>query len=305
MSREQPPPDRLPADGAGEQLCLFEAAEPVDATAADGVGVNADRTDERTRMPVAPPGAAPAQALLARLSPHFGGRLRSLVLTRNRRRILSVRAEGTGSSALALRLDACFVDADAATLAAVARWATGQPGHRQALAVLRAFCDRRRVPEGDSTRPASPASRRPPPTGELVARGRCFDLGALLAGLNRDYFDDEITAAVTWGQASRRSSGHRRPRRQTIRLGSYDYEHGLIRIHPVLDQPKVPRYVVESVLHHEMVHAALPAVVRNGRRRYHTPTFRALERRYRQQAQADAWIAAHLDWLLKARYGKS
>jgi hypothetical protein len=297
-----PGPARQTVERPGEQLCLFAAAQP-NVTPPPAPTPRHDSNEPTDR-------AALTRELEARLAPHFGGRLRSLVLTQNRRRILSVRPLADDRSArghkasrqaeLALRLDACFVHADDATLADVASWATGRPDRRQALARLRAFCDRRRPPEAEVEAP----SRRLPAPGDLAPRGRCFDLTEFFDRLNRDYFDGEIAAGVSWGQATRRRATRRRTRRQTIRLGSYDYERRLIRIHPVLDRPQVPTFVVESVLHHEMVHAALPAIVRNGRRRFHTRHFRALERRYRHQEQADAWITANLDGLLKARYAK-
>ena len=44
-------------------------------------------------------------------------------------------------------------------------------------------------------------------------------------------------------------------------------EDDLIRIHRVLDQPRVPRYVVEAVVSRELLRAAIPPVVRDGERR--------------------------------------
>ena len=53
---------------------------------------------------------------------------------------------------------------------------------------------------------------------------------------------------ITWGR------GVGRARRGGLTFGSYDPVLALIRIHPVLDRPGVPRFFLESVVHHEMLH---------------------------------------------------
>ena len=241
--------------------------------------------------------------LWSRLEPHFAGRLGSLVLTRNRRRIVSIRPHGSDPSTLALRLDACFLNADEETLAEVANWAlASQPRRgalRPALPRARAHFETHRPPaEDEATSP--PQKRR---SDRLVTRGTHFDLRPLFDQLNTDYFNQAVTSTITWGQPLRRAPRKRqRTRRQSIRLGSYDLEQDRIRIHRVLDNRRVPRLVVAAILHHEMVHATLPPQLSHGKRRFHTPEFRRREQRYQHQAEADQWIASHMDWLLKNRY---
>ena len=93
----------------------------------------------------------------------------------------------------------------------------------------------------------------------------------------------------------------RRHRTSSLQLGSYSYEDRLIRIHRVLDDPSVPRYVVEAVVHHELLHADMPPEVRGGKRQFHTPEFRRRERLYRNLGRAERWIGEHLPELLRAR----
>lgn len=141
-------------------------------------------------------------------------------------------------------------------------------------------------------RPTAPGRR---PT--LRPRGRFCDLSILAAEINQRYFDGELTAAITWGRRRPQRRQRRRRRRSarvSIQLGSYRADQDLVRIHPALDQPWVPHYVVESIVHHELLHAALPAVVENGRRRVHTPEFRRREARYPHLAEARAWIRENL-----------
>ena len=135
-----------------------------------------------------------------------------------------------------------------------------------------------------------------------------FDLEAIYQALNRDYFDNRVQARITWGRRP-----PRRPRR-SIRFGVYDARERLIRIHPLLhwtevnvweyihpllDQPFVPRYVVENVVFHEMLHQLHPPQRRNGRWLIHTPTFRRAERRFPYFEQAEAWQRRYVGRLLR------
>ncbi len=75
----------------------------------------------------------------------------------------------------------------------------------------------------------------------------------------------------------------------------------LIRIHPVLDRSDVPRYFLESVVYHEMLHHHMGGVPdRAGRTVYHTRHFREAEARYPRHQEALAWEKANLPKLLRA-----
>ena len=87
--------------------------------------------------------------------------------------------------------------------------------------------------------------------------------------------------------------------RRTIKLGSYSAVERLIRVHPVLDRPWVPRYFVSYILYHEMLHHVMPATRVGGRRMLHPPEFRAREQTYRHYDKAIAWEKANLDRLLR------
>ncbi|MEM8996076.1 MAG: hypothetical protein AAGF23_14915, partial [Acidobacteriota bacterium] len=116
--------------------------------------------------------------------------------------------------------------------------------------------------------------------------------------INGDYFADTLDVHITWGQNAPRRR-HRRGAGFSIRLGSYDEASRLVRIHPVLDRPEVPAYVVASVVYHEMLHAAVPPErARPGaRRRVHTAEFRRRERLYRDHDRTEAWLADNAERL--------
>lgn len=75
------------------------------------------------------------------------------------------------------------------------------------------------------------------------------------------------------------------------RFGHWDPAHGCIVISRILDDPKVPPFVLDYVVYHELLHIVHP--VENGatRRRIHTPAFKADEARFPLAAEAEKWIA--------------
>ncbi len=98
---------------------------------------------------------------------------------------------------------------------------------------------------------------------------------------------------ITWG---RRGRGKR-----SIRLGSYDFEQRLVRIHPSLDQRWVPTFFVEYIIYHELLHALYPPTDDGtGRRCVHTEEFKLMEERYPYYKEALAWEAEHIHRILDA-----
>jgi hypothetical protein len=60
-------------------------------------------------------------------------------------------------------------------------------------------------------------------------------------------------------------------------------------MNPLLDRRTVPRFFVEFIVYHEMLHADIGVETRNGRRRVHTWEFRRRERLFREYARAISW----------------
>jgi hypothetical protein len=251
------------------------------------------------------PAAVPAQPapadptalrfhLLRQLNRLTGGRLRSLELTDNRRTILSVRA-GMGSRApLELRIHHSFTAAPEEVLRAVATFVESKRGSdrsREALVLIR---------EHFSAHRTSARTRRV----VLQPVGVALDLRELFAELNERHFEGRLAAGITWGKSAIASRCGRR-RSSSLQLGSYSYEDRLIRVHRVLDDPEVPRYVVEAVVYHEMLHADMPPEIRGGKRMFHTPEFRRRERLYRNLTRAERWIGENMPALLRARAAMS
>jgi predicted metal-dependent hydrolase len=230
--------------------------------------------------------------LLRRLNRLTGGRLRSLELTDNRKTILSVRAGRIGNRApFELRIHHSFTQAPEEVLQAVATFVESRRGSdqaREALVLIR---------EHFSAHRAKARSRKI----VLQPEGVALDLREVMSDLNERYFENRLDVQITWGKASTNAASCRRRRSASLQLGSYSYEDRLIRLHRVLDHPDVPRYVVEAVVYHEMLHADMPPEIHNGKRQYHTPEFRKRERHYRNLTRAERWIGENMPELLKAR----
>jgi predicted metal-dependent hydrolase len=289
-AKPAPPADRLKEPTRREpskrrrlaawlQLGLFAPPEPPPPPPTPEVRVPA-----RLRSAVR---AAQAERLARKLSVRMQTRLATLTLTDNRSVLLSTSRHGGG---LNLRLHRAFVDADREALEAAATFAAGCAGQRrrEALARLRAHVDTWRQDKGEAALPVRPALHRP--------RGAFHNLAAIRDTLNLRWFDGTAAPDITWGRWSAL-----RGRRRTIRLGSYDARENLIRIHPALDQSWVPRTFVEAVVHHEMLHAVMPAAESGGRRCLHGPEFRRRERELPAFTAAERWLAKNLPRLLRTR----
>lgn len=195
-----------------------------------------------------------------------------LTFTDNRSTMMSMRRR-PGSRALELRLHRMFLDADSATFDALVRW------------VKRVRCEHTaRVLDAFIRGNRSLIRPRLPKPNHLVSQGHVYDLNALYEEVNRTEFGGQVDARITWGK---------RPparKRRSIRFGSYSVEENLIRIHPHLDRPTVPRFYIRYIVFHEMLHAHMGiAEGPNGRRQIHPPAFQTRERQYPDFVRAQEW----------------
>ena len=102
------------------------------------------------------------------------------------------------------------------------------------------------------------------------ARGRYYHLDEIFEELNRRFFHGLMgRPQLSWSQNHARNI-----------LGHYDPAHNAIVISRVFDHPRVPRYVVEYILFHEMLHLRHPVKLRGSRRCVHSREFLAEERQF-------------------------
>lgn len=218
------------------------------------------------------------QALARRLELAFR-RPVLLSVTDNVRQMLSALEDGV----LRVRVHHMFLDAPAAVQEALARYMVDQD--REASLVVGQYIEKNGFRIRASRQVSAP----------LRTQGQTHDLLPLFQKLNHGYFDGAVDALITWGRRVK----VQRPRR-TIKLGTYSAVERLIRIHPVLDRPWVPRYFLSYVIYHEMLHHVIPASQGGGRRMLHPPEFLAREQMFRYFDRAIAWEKAHVARLLRA-----
>jgi hypothetical protein len=110
--------------------------------------------------------------------------------------------------------------------------------------------------------------------------GRFYHLEEVFDSLNTRFFGGLLGRPdLTWSEGiSKRSLGH------------YDPAHNTIVVSRVFDRPSSPRYAIEYLLYHEMLHLKHPVKMRGLRRSVHPREFKADEKLFPQLAEAMAFI---------------
>ena len=110
--------------------------------------------------------------------------------------------------------------------------------------------------------------------------GHYYNLEEVFDSLNARFFGGLLgRPELTWSEGiSKRSLGH------------YDAAHNTIVVSRVFDRPSSPRYAIEYLLYHEMLHLKHPVKMRGIRRCVHPRAFKAEEALFPQLREALAFI---------------
>lgn len=110
--------------------------------------------------------------------------------------------------------------------------------------------------------------------------GRFYHLEEVFDSLNMRFFGGLMgRPELTWSEHHAKRS-----------LGHYDAAHNTIVVSRVFDRPSSPRYAIEYLLFHEMLHLKHPVRMRGLRRCVHSREFKAEERQFPQLQEALAFI---------------
>ena len=110
--------------------------------------------------------------------------------------------------------------------------------------------------------------------------GRFYNLEEVFDALNGRFFNGLLgRPQLTWSE-------HHAKRL----LGHYDAAHNMIVVSKVFDRPSSPRYAIEYLLYHEMLHLKHPVSVRGTRRCVHGAAFKADEKVFPQLKEALAFL---------------
>ena len=112
------------------------------------------------------------------------------------------------------------------------------------------------------------------------ARGFHYDLEEIFETLNRQFFHGLLARPLmTWSRLRARNS-----------LAHYDPAHNAIVVSRIFDHARVPRYAVEYIVYHEMLHLKHPVKLRGSRRCVHGPEFQAEEKLFPELEQAKSFL---------------
>lgn len=112
------------------------------------------------------------------------------------------------------------------------------------------------------------------------AKGHIYDLESIFDELNLRFFHGLLARPrMTWSGSRARAM-----------LGHYDPAHNTIVVSRIFDSAAVPRYAVDYIVYHEMLHLRHPVKLRGGRRCVHSAEFQADEKLFPGLAQAQEFL---------------
>ena len=110
--------------------------------------------------------------------------------------------------------------------------------------------------------------------------GHVYDLDAIFEDLNTRFFHGLLARPqMTWSSIHARNS-----------LGHYDPAHNAIVVSKIFDHPRVPKYAIEYLVYHEMLHLKHPVKLRGSRRCVHPKEFMEEEKLFPHLEQAKDFI---------------
>lgn len=111
-------------------------------------------------------------------------------------------------------------------------------------------------------------------------QGHTYDLDAIFEDLNVRFFHGLLARPqMTWSGIHARNS-----------LGHYDPAHNAIVVSKIFDHPRIPKYAVEYLVYHEMLHLKHPVKLRGSRRCVHPKEFMDEEKLFPELDQARAFL---------------
>lgn len=114
------------------------------------------------------------------------------------------------------------------------------------------------------------------------AKGHTYDLAEVFDFVNKTYFNGTVASYVRWSAHPLRSY-------QSVRIGSDGGRYNLITVAQMYDRPGVPRFAVDAIMHHEMLHISCPPQTGGARNRIHGPEFKCRERMFPQYRDWVEW----------------
>ena len=198
-----------------------QAADPVPGSRPRASAQTAARKRPNRQLPISPAlRVQQARELGRRLDPFITGTLQ-VTITDNRSVMISVQRD-LKRRVYKVRLHHLFADAPRQVLQTLAQYI--MLADRKASNSLNEFIDERQDWIRDSKQPEERQQT-------IRTRGKVHDLQMLFDSLNARYFGGSVTCRISWGRHAGRGRA-----RNSIKVGCFVVDLGLIRIHPGLDR---------------------------------------------------------------------
>jgi hypothetical protein len=111
-------------------------------------------------------------------------------------------------------------------------------------------------------------------------QGHVYDLDTIFEDLNLRFFHGLMgRPRMSWSPTKTRRI-----------LGHYDPAHNAILISRIFDHAAIPRYAIEYIVYHEMLHLKHPVRLRGSRRCVHSAEFQAEEKLFPEWQRAEAFL---------------
>ena len=111
-------------------------------------------------------------------------------------------------------------------------------------------------------------------------KSAAFDLNEIFERVNETYFGGNVgKPRLEWSARISKST-----------MGKYNYATDTLTVNRLLNHTATPRYVLDFLVYHELLHKALGVQIVNRRRRVHTPQFRKLEKAFPKYREANDYL---------------
>jgi hypothetical protein len=138
-------------------------------------------------------------------------------------------------------------------------------------------------------------SRFNPASFSAGARGQKYDLREVFDSVNKRYFNGTLAALLRWGGPRSKMSYH------MAKTAPDGQKFNLITIAGAYDHHDVPRFAIEAIMYHEMLHIAVPPYIRQGRKVVHGQEFKKAEREFKDFEAWRRWERCELPLIIRKK----
>lgn len=124
--------------------------------------------------------------------------------------------------------------------------------------------------------------------------GHKYDLNEVYTTINHRFFNESLHAEVRWGSAGSKTSY------QQTKTDVSGAQRHFITIADIYNHLEIPRFAIESIMFHEMLHIAIPPKLVNGRRVVHGAEFKTAERAFPHYSAWRTWEKGTLPRMAKS-----